>query len=429
MEPMTVLLEAKALTKRYGSILALDDVDFEVGDGITGLLGPNGAGKSTAIKLSLGLIRPTSGSAEVMGRRPYDSPGVRERLGYMPEHDCLPPAASAAEFLSHMAQVSGLPPAQARTRAANILRHVGLEEERYRPMGQYSTGMKQRVKLGQALVHDPALVLLDEPTAGLDPAGREDMLRLVRRTGREFGISIVLSSHLMNDVESTCDRIIVLEGGRVTEQGTVAGFTTDTEVIVLDVYDKREEVATALAARGKCDPGGAVHDSGFAVRGPVRRHSGRGGGNGRAPATDESAPPPARRNLPGGPMTGPPMIPQPGRQTGVEVFDLGYRHYEGLREGRARARRAIYVNGLRTTLGLGRRTMAKVLAILMFGAAMVPAVIMAVVASLLEPSWLTRCPRMPTTMNWSRWCCSCSPPSSGRSCSVPTVATESFTCT
>ena len=383
---MTAFLEARSLTKRYGSILALDSVDFEVGEGITGLLGPNGAGKSTAIKLSLGLIRPTSGSAEVMGRRPYDSPGVRERLGYMPEHDCLPPAASAAEFLSHMAQVSGLPPAQARTRAADILRHVGLEEERYRPMGQYSTGMKQRVKLGQALVHDPVLVLLDEPTAGLDPAGREDMLRLVRRTGREFGISIILSSHLMNDVESTCDRIIVLEGGRVTEQRDGRRIHRRYR------GDRPRRLRQAGGGRhragrqgNKRDPGGAVHDSGFAVRGPVRRHTGRGGGNGRAPAPDEPAPPPARRNLPGGPMTGPPMTPQPGRQTGAEVFDLGYRHYEGLREGRARARRAIYVNGLRTTLGLGRGTMAKVLAILMFGAAMVPAVIMAVVASLLEP--------------------------------------------
>ena len=247
---MTILLEAKSLTKSYGTVLALDSVDFQVSDGITGLLGPNGAGKSTAIKLSLGLIRPSSGSVEVMGRRPYESPEARERLGYMPEHDCLPPAASAAEFLSHMAQVSGLPPAEARTRAADILRHVGLEEERYRPMGQYSTGMKQRVKLGQALVHDPVLVLLDEPTSGLDPTGREEMLQLVRRTGREFGISIILSSHLMNDVETTCDRIIVLEGGRVTEQGTVAGFTTDTQVIILDLNDRREEVATALAARG-----------------------------------------------------------------------------------------------------------------------------------------------------------------------------------
>ena len=206
---MAVLLEANSLTKRYGTTIALDDVDFQVTDGITGLLEPNGAGKSTAIKLSLGLIRPTAGSAEVMGRRPYDSPEVRGRLGYMPEHDCLPPGTTAAEFLSHMAQVSGLPPAQVRTRAADILRHVGLEEERYRPIGQYSTGMKQRVKLGQALVHDPALVLLDEPTAGLDPSGRDDMLSLVRRTGREFGISIILSSHLMGDVEtaSSCLRV------------------------------------------------------------------------------------------------------------------------------------------------------------------------------------------------------------------------------
>ena len=247
---MAVLLEANSLTKRYGATIALDSVDFQVTDGITGLLGPNGAGKSTAIKLSLGLIRPTSGSAEVMGQRPYDSPEVRERLGYMPEHDCLPPSTTAAEFLSHMAQVSGIPPAQARTRAADILRHVGLEEERYRPIGQYSTGMKQRVKLAQALVHDPALVFLDEPTAGLDPSGRDEMLQLVRRTGREFGISIILSSHLMGDVESTCDRIVVLEGGKVVEEGAVAGFTTETQVIVVDVYDKREEVATALAERG-----------------------------------------------------------------------------------------------------------------------------------------------------------------------------------
>ena len=247
---MAVLLEANSLTKRYGATVALDSVDFQVTDGITGLLGPNGAGKSTAIKLSLGLIRPTSGSAEVMGQRPYDSPEVRERLGYMPEHDCLPPSTTAAEFLSHMAQVSGIPPAHARTRAADILRHVGLEEERYRPIGQYSTGMKQRVKLAQALVHDPVLVLLDEPTAGLDPSGRDEMLQLVRRTGREFGISIILSSHLMGDVESTCDRIVVLEGGKVVEEGAVAGFTTETQVIVVDVYDKREEVATALAERG-----------------------------------------------------------------------------------------------------------------------------------------------------------------------------------
>ena len=247
---MTTLLEAKGLTKHYGNTIALDSVDFEVQDGITGLLGPNGAGKSTAIKLFLGLLKPTAGAAEVMGEKPYESVEIRARLGYMPEHDCLPTSITASEFLTHMAQVSGLPPAYARTRAADILRHVGLEEERYRPIGQYSTGMKQRVKLAQSLAHDPIVVLLDEPTAGLDPGGREDMLRLIRRTGREFGISIVLSSHLMGDVESTCDRIIVLDGGLVTEQGPVSRFTQETETILIDVDDNREELVTALAARG-----------------------------------------------------------------------------------------------------------------------------------------------------------------------------------
>ncbi|MCH7843391.1 MAG: ABC transporter ATP-binding protein [Chloroflexi bacterium] len=243
-------MEAKALTKHYGQTIALESVDFQVQDGITGLLGPNGAGKSTAIKLFLGLLKPTSGSAEVLGEKPYESLEVRARLGYMPEHDCLPTAITAAEFLTHMVQVSGIPPAQARTRAADILRHVGLEEERYRPIGQYSTGMKQRVKLAQSLAHDPVVVLLDEPTAGLDPGGREDMLRLIRRTGHEFGISIILSSHLMGDVESTCDRIIVLEAGHVTEQGAVAQFTRETETILIDVDGNPEELITALAGRG-----------------------------------------------------------------------------------------------------------------------------------------------------------------------------------
>ena len=247
---MTALLEAKALTKHYGNTIALTSVDFEVPDGITGLLGPNGAGKSTAIKLFLGLLKPTAGAAEVMGEKPYESVEIRSRLGYMPEHDCLPTSITASEFLTHMAQVSGIPPAYARTRAADILRHVGLEEERYRPIGQYSTGMKQRVKLAQSLAHDPIIVLLDEPTAGLDPGGREDMLRLIRRTGREFGISIVLSSHLMGDVESTCDRIIVLDGGQVTEQGSVSRFIQETETILIDVDDNREELITALASRG-----------------------------------------------------------------------------------------------------------------------------------------------------------------------------------
>ena len=246
----TPLLEAKGLTKHYGATMALESIDFQVTEGITGLLGPNGAGKSTAIKLFLGLLTPTAGSAEVMGQKPYESVEVRAHLGYMPEHDCLPPAITASEFLTHMAQVSGLPPAYARTRAADVLRHVGLDEERYRAIREYSAGMKQRVKLAQALVHDPVLVLLDEATAGLDPGGREEMLDLVRRTGREFGISILLSSHLMSDVERTCDRIIVLDGGHVAEEGVVTQFTQETQTLYIEVDDHRDELVVALAKRG-----------------------------------------------------------------------------------------------------------------------------------------------------------------------------------
>src|SRR5688572_22289894 len=245
-----VLLAAEHLTKHYGSVVALDDVSFTISDGITGILGENGAGKSTAIKIFLGLLRQTSGSAMVLGQNASSSVAVRTRIGYMPEHDCLPSQVSAAEFLTHMAELSGLPPTAARTRAADTLRHVGLFEERYRAIGGYSTGMKQRVKLCQALVHDPAFVLLDEPTAGLDPMGREEMLALVRKTHREFGISVLLSSHLMSDVERTCDRIIVLHGGRLAQSGEVQQFTKETETVFIEVDSNREALAAALERRG-----------------------------------------------------------------------------------------------------------------------------------------------------------------------------------
>ena len=247
---METLLTAENLTKHYKDVVALNDVSFGISDGITGILGENGAGKSTAIKIFLGLLQPTSGTAMVLGENASESVAVRSRLGYMPEHDCLPTSVTAAEFLTHMAEVSGLPPSRARTRAADTLRHVGLFEERYRAMGGYSTGMKQRVKLAQALVHDPTMVFLDEPTAGLDPGGREEMLELVRKTHREFGISILLSSHLMADVERTCDRIIVLQGGQVVQSGEVEHFTKDTETVFIEVDTNREALVVALKQRG-----------------------------------------------------------------------------------------------------------------------------------------------------------------------------------
>jgi ABC-2 type transport system ATP-binding protein len=244
------LLAVEHLTKRYGNVVALNDVSFSITDGITGILGENGAGKSTAIKILLGLIQPTSGRAMVLGQDASESIAVRARVGYMPEHDCLPSQVSAAEFLTHMAEVSGLPPSMARTRAADTLRHAGLFEERYRAIGGYSTGMKQRVKLSQALVHDPVFVFLDEPTAGLDPAGREEMLQLIRKTHREFGISVLFSSHLMADVERTCDRIIVLQSGQLVHSGEVEQFTKETETVFIEVDTNRDALVAALERRG-----------------------------------------------------------------------------------------------------------------------------------------------------------------------------------
>jgi ABC-2 type transport system ATP-binding protein len=246
----TPLLEIEHVTKKYKDVVALDDISFTITDGITGILGENGAGKSTIIKILLGLLQPTSGSARVLGEHASSSVATRARVGYMPEHDCLPSQVSAAEFLTHMAEVSGLPPDMARTRAADTLRHAGLFEERYRAIGGYSTGMKQRVKLCQALVHDPAFVFLDEPTAGLDPAAREEMLALIRKTHREFGISVLFSSHLMADVERTCDRIIVLRAGHLVHAGEVANFTRETELVFIDVDSNRDALVTALRRRG-----------------------------------------------------------------------------------------------------------------------------------------------------------------------------------
>ncbi len=265
MSSAETLLAAENLTKRYKDVVALNDVSFSVSEGITGILGENGAGKSTAIKIFLGLLQPTLGSATVLGLNASGSVGVRARLGYMPEHDCLPSHMSAAELLTHMAEVSGLPPSTARTRAADTLRHTGLFEERYRAIGGYSTGMKQRVKLGQALVHDPVLVFLDEPTAGLDPVGREEMLALVRKTHREFGISVLISSHLMADVERTCDRILVLQGGRLVQSGEVGHFTRETETVFIEVDNNRERLVAALEKRGVRV---TAEGSGLTIEGP-----------------------------------------------------------------------------------------------------------------------------------------------------------------
>jgi ABC-2 type transport system ATP-binding protein len=245
------MISTAALTRRYGAVTAVSDLTVDIPPGITGLIGANGAGKSTLIKMLLGLLPPSAGGAQVLGHDiRTDGVAIRERVGYMPEHDCLPPDTSATEFVVHMAKMSGLPRAAARERTADTLRHVGLYEERYRPIGGYSTGMKQRVKLAQALVHDPQLVLLDEPTNGLDPAGRDDMLGLIRRIGSDFGISVLVSSHLLGELERTCDHVVVIDGGHLLRSTSTAEITAVGQVLLVEVTDRTAELVDLLRAGG-----------------------------------------------------------------------------------------------------------------------------------------------------------------------------------
>ncbi|WP_329315606.1 ABC transporter ATP-binding protein [Streptomyces sp. NBC_01262] len=247
---MTVIA-TEGLTKRYPRVTALDRLTVDVKPGVTGLVGANGAGKSTLIKLLLGLSSATEGGARVLGLDvATDGAQIRARVGYMPEHDCLPPDVSATEFVVHMARMSGMPATAARERTADTLRHVGLYEERYRPIGGYSTGMKQRVKLAQALVHDPQLVLLDEPTNGLDPVGRDEMLGLIRRVHTDFGISVLVTSHLLGELERTSDHIVVIDGGRLLRADSTSDFTQATASLAVEVTDSEQQLLEKLTAAG-----------------------------------------------------------------------------------------------------------------------------------------------------------------------------------
>jgi ABC-2 type transport system ATP-binding protein len=214
-------------------------------------VGANGAGKSTLLRILLGLLPATSGSATVLG---YDvrtqGTTLRQFVGYLPESDALPPDTTATDFVGQMARLSGLPASAARERAAEVLRHVGLYEERYRPIGGYSTGMKQRVKLAQALVHDPRLLLLDEPTNGLDPAGRDEMLALVRRTGTEFGIAVIVASHLLGEIERVCDYLVAIDAGKLIRAAPLRDFTERTGTLAVEVEEGAAGLAAALVTSG-----------------------------------------------------------------------------------------------------------------------------------------------------------------------------------
>jgi ABC-2 type transport system ATP-binding protein len=217
-----IIIEAKGLGKTYGSQHALTDVNIAVPPGTIGLLGPNGAGKTTFIKCLLNLETPTAGTASVLGCEiRSQNRASRERVGYSPEQDCHIPGMAGCEYVTYCGQLSGMSFQRARQRAHEILDLVGMGQERYRLVDTYSTGMKQRVKLAQALVHDPELIFLDEPTNGLDPSGREHILQLISSLWRQLGVSVVVSSHLLHDIERICDRVIIIADGRVIEHDSM----------------------------------------------------------------------------------------------------------------------------------------------------------------------------------------------------------------
>ena len=245
------IIATRGLTMRFPRVTALDRLDLSVEPGVVGLVGANGAGKSTLIKILLGLLRASAGEARVLGLDVASSgEAIRARVGYMPEHDCLPPDVSATEFCVHLARMSGIPATAARERTADVLRHVGLYEARYRPIGGYSTGMKQRVKLAQALVHDPELVFLDEPTNGLDPAGRDEMLELIRRIGTDFGISVLVTSHLLGELERVCGHVVIIDGGRLLRAQDIGAYTEATRTVAVEVADGRDALGHRLADAG-----------------------------------------------------------------------------------------------------------------------------------------------------------------------------------
>ena len=249
---MPPVVELQHVTVRYGSRTALQDVSATFPSGAVGLLGPNGAGKSTMLRALLGFVPPTEGTMTVLGVDVAQSPlAVRSRIGYMPETDGHIPGMNAVSYVAFCGELAGLPRADAMQRAHEVLFYVGLGEARYRNVETYSTGMKQRIKLAQALVHDPDLLFLDEPTNGMDPKGREEMLELIHDLGHNKNVSMILSSHLLPDVEYTCDRVVVMDKGRIAAQGPIAELKGPRG----SVYELRAKIdgdrlVTALRAAG-----------------------------------------------------------------------------------------------------------------------------------------------------------------------------------
>ena len=252
MSDDTPIIELEDVSKSYGDLLALDGLTVRVMPGAVGLLGPNGAGKSTLIKTLLGLVRLGGGSARVLGLDVgRESVAIRQRVGYMPEDDCIFAGLKGVESVAYCAELCGLPRQTALRRAHEILEFVGIHEERYREVQTYSTGMKQRIRLAQAIVHAPTLLLLDEPTSGLDPAAREKILRLIRSLSKDKGMSVIFSTHILKDVAACCDAALMMQHGRLLAYDTLDRFEQITESSLrIDVAEDADSFAQQLTAKG-----------------------------------------------------------------------------------------------------------------------------------------------------------------------------------
>ncbi|MEI6688249.1 MAG: ABC transporter ATP-binding protein [Thermoleophilia bacterium] len=244
-------IEVHGARRAYGNIVALDDVTVRIDAPATGLLGRNGAGKSTLMKAILGLVRLDAGEIEVLGQDTRSAGDrIRRRIGYAPEHECLPPELTAADLVRHLAELRGLSRTDAIRRASEVLFAVGLEEERSRVIGSFSLGMRQRVKLAQALVHAPELIILDEPTNGLDPIQRSEMLEVIRRVSHDLGVRVLISSHILDDIRRTCDHVVVMQQGRVTLDRPLAAAAGETDVLRAETVEVAAPLVAGLVAAG-----------------------------------------------------------------------------------------------------------------------------------------------------------------------------------
>ncbi len=283
------VISAVGVTKSWGTHQVFSDLTAQVPRGVTGLLGSNGSGKTTLLGMLLGLHHPDGGELRILGEDPaHAGPELRQHIGYSPEHHDLPNDVAAQDLVRHIAQIHGLPRREATTRSSDALWLVGLGEERARPVGTMSTGQRQRVKLAQAIAHGPSIILLDEPTDGLDPVQRDDMLELIRRIGTEFEIDVVLSSHLLEEVERIADNVVIVADGTVRASGPISELRSGRGGVIVQLADRSADVAAALRSAGlvvdeqrdrlvvgTTEPAeelvDAVRDAVAAVQAPLRR--------------------------------------------------------------------------------------------------------------------------------------------------------------